>query len=294
MKNRPAPLSRRLLLLGCFLLCSNAAAGLLGVEGLRSKHAAVGPQLASSGFGGPLTLVSEERQRSIEGDVYAVLPHPFSAVSASLADPSRWCEIMILHLNTKFCRRTGEGAGTQIEMRVGRKHEQPVEKATALQFAWIPAVARADYLAVQMQAPDGPYDTRDYRLLVEAVPLESGKTFLHMGYAFSYGGSSQLAMQLYLATVGRDKVGFTVLKSGPEPEYVGGMRGVVERNTMRYYLAIDAYLGSLSAPPQERVDRRFAAWFDATERYPRQLHEVERAEYLQMKRNEYLRQAASR
>jgi hypothetical protein len=62
---------------------------------------------------------------------------------------------------------------------------------------------------------------------------------------------------------------------------------------MRYYLAIDAYLGSLSAPPQERVDRRFAAWFDATERYPRQLHEIEEAEYLAMKRKEIRAQSPS-
>lgn len=271
-----------------------SAAGLLGPTALRARQAALAPQLAANAFGGPLVLQSEESARSIEGDVYAVLPHPFAAVSAALAEPSQWCEIMILHLNTKFCRRTGEGAATQIEMRVGRKHEQPVNKATPLQFAWSAPVARADYLAVQMQAPDGPYDTRDYRLLAEAVPLEGGKTFLHMGYAFAYGGSSQFAMQLYLATVGRDKVGFTVVKPGAEPEYVGGMRGVVERNTMRYYLAIDAYMGSLAAPLQERVDRRFAAWFDATERFPKQLHEVERDEYLRMKRNEYLRQTAAR
>ena len=58
---------------------------------------------------------------------------------------------------------------------------------------------------------------------------------------------------------------------------------------MRYYLAIEAFLGAESAPPQERLEKRLRAWFAAIERYPRQLHEMERGEYLVMKRREYLR-----
>jgi len=115
-----------------------------------------------------------------------------------------------------------------------------------------------------------------------------------MGYALSYGIASEFAMNLYLGTVGRDKVGFTRTQAAGNDDaaFVGGMRGVVERNTMRYYLAIDAYLDSLAAPPQQQVDRRLQAWFDATEKYPRQLHEVERDAYLKMKRGEVERQQA--
>ena len=101
-------------------------------------------------------------------------------------------------------------------------------------------------------------------------------------------------MQAYLGTIGSDKVGFTVVgkQSDGQPLHVGGMRGLVERNTMRYYLAIEAFLGALSAPPQARLEKRLHDWFAAVERYPRQLHEMEQAEYLDMKRKEYLRQQA--
>jgi hypothetical protein len=259
------------------------AAGAIGPEALRARHTSLAPQLAENAFGGPLVLQSAEAGRRIEGDVYAVLGHPFAAVSAALADPAQWCEILILHLNTKYCRRNGDA----LDVRVGKKEEQKVDAATLLRFAWRPPTVRPDYLAAEMVAPDGPYDTRDYLLLAEAVPLEGNRTFLHLGYALSYGGASSLAMHLYLGTIGRDKVGFTRADGG----YVGGQRGVVERNTMRYYLAIDAYLRSLTAPAAERVEQRLQAWFDATEKYPRQLHELERADYLRMKRNEVARQA---
>jgi hypothetical protein len=60
------------------------------------------------------------------------------------------------------------------------------------------------------------------------------------------------------------------------------MQGVAERNTMRYFLAIDTFLDTASAP----IDARLRRFHDALERYPAQLHETEQAEYLAMKRRE--------
>lgn len=272
-----------------------SASSVLGASALRARHASLAPQLSGNAFGGPLVLQSEERSRRIDGNVYAVIDHPFPTVVAALSDPAQWCEILILHLNTKYCRRTEDQGVTQVELRVGKKHPQELKSATPLSFAWRAPQVRPDYLSIQMEAASGPYDTRDYRLLAEAVPLEGGRTFLHMGYGLSYGGASDLAMSLYLSTVGRDKVGFTRMKTqGPGDEaFVAGMRGVTERNTMRYYLAIDAYLDSLATPAEQQVEKRLQAWFDATERFPRQLHEVERDAYLRMKRGEVQRQATA-
>jgi hypothetical protein len=273
-----------------------AAAGLLGPAALQARHGSLAPELASNAFGGPLVLKSEEASRRIDGEVYAVLDHPFAKVSAALSDPLQWCDILILHLNTKYCRRIQEQGVTRLDVRVGKKEPQSIQSASRLDFTWQPPVSRPDYVAAILDSPDGPYDTRDYRLLAEAVPLDANRTFLHMGYALSHGAASEIAMQLYLGTIARDKVGFTRLQAprADDNGYVGGMRGVVERNTMRYYLAIDAYLGSLAAPPGQQLDKRLRAWFDATEKYPRQLHEVERDAYLRMKRGEVDRQNAAR
>ena len=81
-------------------------------------------------------------------------------------------------------------------------------------------------------------------------------------------------------------------KTNGQPIYVGSMRGAVERNTMRYYLAIEAYLGALSAPPQEQLEKRLRDWYAGSERYPVQLHELERDQYLAMKRKEVRRRAS--
>jgi hypothetical protein len=264
------------------------AAGPFGAQPLRAHHAQIAPQLAASEFGGPLLLRSDEAARRFEGEVFAVLEHPFDTVAGALSDPLQWCEILILHLNTKGCRETTPGGKQRVEIRVGRKDPQPPEDATLVAFDWHPPARRADYFVVQMDADDGPYDTSDYRLFVEGVPIDAKHTFIHMGYALTSGGASSVAMNLYLATFARNKVGFTHVRppTARDEGYVGGVRGIVERNTMRYYLCIDAYLGALAAPPGQRAERAITAWFNATERYARQLHELERDEYVRMKREE--------
>jgi hypothetical protein len=105
-----------------------------------------------------------------------------------------------------------------------------------------------------------------------------------------------MGMNMYLATSGRDKVGFSVVERTPEgkPVYVGGVRGMVERTTMRYYLALEAYLGSLDAPAPERMDKRLRAFHAGLERYRRQLHELELAEYLEIKRRDVSRVVQAR
>ena len=102
-------------------------------------------------------------------------------------------------------------------------------------------------------------------------------------------------MQAYLSTAGSSKVGFTQVADASQNNkvYVGGMRGAVERNTMRYYLAIEAYSQSLNEPQAERQNVRLEKWFDSTEQYPLQLHETDKASYLAMKKDEIARQQSA-
>lgn len=103
------------------------------------------------------------------------------------------------------------------------------------------------------------------------------------------------ALQGYLATFERDKVGFSVVgrHASGEPIYIGSTRGLIERNTMRYDLAIEAYLGALSLPESQQLAKRLNDWHSGVERYPRQLHQLERAEYLELKRVEVQPQKAA-
>ena len=253
---------------------------------LRAQYAALAPQLRNNQFQRPLTLQSTESSGRLRGDIYAVLDHPFSSVNSAFNGPAHWCDMLILHLNTKYCRATNTGSHDQLQVAIGKKTDEPLSSAYRVNFNFAVAAATPDYLDVVLNARDGPMGTSDYRIMLEAAALPDGHTFLHLTYSYAYGMAARLATQAYLSTVGSGKVGFT--KTGND--YIGGVRGVVERNTMRYYLAIDSYLAAGAATGAQQLDRRLESWFTATERYPRQLHEVERVEYFDMKRSEYKRQ----
>lgn len=258
---------------------------------LRSKYDAMQEQLQHNPYGRPLHMTSAEATDRVAGDVYALIKHSFNTVGASLNKPDRWCDIMMLHINTKFCRASGTGSGSRLKVNIGKKHDQAVDDAYPVDFAYNVDSHSSDYLKVLLTADAGPLSTRDYRVVLEAIPLGNNETFIHLTYSYAYGVAGRLAMQTYLKTIGSGKVGFTVVEKSPQgdPVYIGGMRGLVERNTMRYYLAIEAYLSTLSAPPQTRIERSLHHWFASVEQYPRQLRELKQDEYVSMKRREFAR-----
>ena len=262
---------------------------------LLALYVALASRLAHNEFGRPLALNSQETARQVNGDIYAVIDSPFGLVSKSFATPRTWCDVLILHINTKYCR-AGVGVGSdadRLSVRVGRKNAQDLEEAFALEFVFSVVAARPGYLAARVTSPTGPLGSRDYRIELQAVPLADGKSFLRLHYAYSFGGAARLATQGYLATGGSGKVGFTRVALGSgKYDYVRGLRGAVERNTMRYYLAVESYLESLAQPPGRQFSSRIEYWFNATEQYRLQLHEMDRATYLSMKQREYARQQA--
>jgi hypothetical protein len=254
-------------------------AALADAADLRAKHAEVRDQMRNNNFGRQLHIDSAESQNSLQGDVYAVLDHPFEKVKEALQDPSAWCDIMLLPFNTRGC----QASGNRLAVRIGRKPDQPVDQAYRLDFSFQSVAASSDFLETRLNAAQGPVGTRDYRISAEAVPLDGGKTFMHMRYSYGFGGAGRFAMQAYLSTAGASKVGFTT----------NGVRGAVERNAMRYYLAIDAYLDTMDVPAAQRVDKRINQWFAATERYPKQLHEMDRSTYVSLKREAYGKQTTA-
>ena len=261
---------------------------------LRAKYTELSGKLADNPFQKPLYLDSSENAGEVRGNLYALIQEPFPAVQFALKEPANWCDILILHLNTKYCRASSERAWTVLKVNIGRKAEQPIAQSYRVEFSYRVIAATPDHLAVVLDAAKGPFGTRNYSILLEAIPLKGGQTFVHLAYSYSYGTAAKLAMHAYLSTAGSKKVGFTVTgkRDDGQVEYIDGLRGLVERNTMRYYLAIEAYLGALSVPPSAQLEKRLRDWYAAVERYPRQLHEIEQSDYLELKRREYMRQQA--
>ena len=262
-------------------------------EALLARHAQLQDALAHSPFRRPLLLKSGNSTSAPLGEVHAVLNHAFETVRDSLRRAGRWCDVLILQTNIKRCAAVGDSGAQRLEVAVARRYTDPVDEAQAITFRYELQAAQPGYLSIKLTADEGPVGTRNYRLQFEAVPIGPQQTFVHMSYAYEPGLMARMATSAYLASAGRDKVGFSIAGRDGQgrPVLVGGIQGVAERNTMRYFLAIEAFLATLDAPAAQRLDQRLRYFHAALERHPAQLHETELGEYLAMKRREARRPA---
>lgn len=255
---------------------------------LRAVYRELRPSLQDNAFGEPLLVRSAaagEDARSAE--VYGVLPHAFRRLSLALRSPAQWCAFLPVNQNVKACTWQRRPEVTRVSLYVGRKHYQPPERAFELHGRFAVEADAADYLRVRLRAPKGPAGTEDYDIVFEAVDL-GGRAFVHLHSSYDSSFRSRMATEAYLSTLGRDKVGFSVIgrTADGRPRFVKGVHGIVERNAMRYYLALAAYLETDHLPPEQRFEARLTAWYEKTERYARQLRELSREEYMQAKRKE--------
>lgn len=264
-------------------------------EVLRAAFAVARTQSTQDTFGRPVYLQSVEASNRMQGEVYALVDHAYAEVRGALVQADQWCAILILQLNVQYCRASPSDAGAVLDAGIGRKLEQPLSEVYWVRFDHKVQRDADDYLAVALRAASGPMSTSDYRIVVEAMPFAQRQTLLHFSYGYSFGVAARWAIQAYLATIANDKVGFSIvgLRDDGQPIRATGMRGVLERNTMRYFLAIEARLGTLALPPALQRQQSLQDWFSATERYPRQLHEMDRDTYVAMKLRAIQRQATT-
>ena len=252
-------------------------------ERLAARQAALAPRLAA-----PQPVVeSSEGPQQARAEVYALLPHAWPTLAAALREPQQWCEALLPHV---YVRRCTAGPGL-LTLQVVTRADARTDQAEVLPLSLKISSGEAGYLKVSLGTDHGPLGLRDLQILFEAIPAGPSASFVHFSYQAGTSTVGGWLMQAYLATRGREKVGFSAGEGEP-PGTIRGTRGVVERNAMRYHLALATYLDSLARPEAGRAEYRLGAWFDATERYPRQLHETGREAYLAMKRRDL--QAAQR
>lgn len=256
-------------------------------QALLARHEALSAQFANSPMGAPLLIHSREQKDSLRAEVLAVVDYPFSRLKPALARASAWCQIIPLHPNVKSCTYQQAGNGKGITLYIGSKDFRMPDAAYQQHYRYEAELETTDYLLTTLTADKGPLGSRAYHMSFEAVPL-GNKSLIRVHSSYEPRKLVRIITQTYLATAGRNKVGFSTdgLTPAGEPLYIKGIMGVIERNAMRYFLALKAYMETRQLPDTRRFEARISRWFELTEHYPQQLRELERDEYLDIKRRE--------
>jgi hypothetical protein len=157
-------------------------------EELRARFTSLADKLAYNQFRRPLSMESKETADSVSGGIHAIVDHPFASARATLTKPAEWCELLLLHLNTKYCRAEGEGAKTVLHVNIGAKYDQPLADSHRVDFGYEVAASRADLFQVNLAADQGPMGTREVphrppgrRRLQQARPTSIFPTRTRMG-----------------------------------------------------------------------------------------------------------------
>jgi len=237
---------------------------------------------------------SGEKDGRFVGEIRARIAHPFAVVARALGESREWCAFAILHPNIKGCICEKAPDGERVTLYAGPKRGASLEDAYPIRYTFTLPAVTSDRIEIRLNAAMGPLKTRDYEFAITAEAAGDRTTRLVVRYAYRPSIESRLATAGYLATVGAGKHGFTVVgkDSSGRLQYVGGVRGIVERNAMRQLLAVEAYLDTRAREAAERDRARFERFHDLTERHADQLRELERDEYLTLKSAEFERQQA--
>ena len=286
-------LTRLFLFYLCALLAAQAQGADLGE--MQSLYRSLQPRLAQSPFQRELALDSTEASERLSGDIYATLDAPLANLELVNRSPLRWCEILLLLSNTKSCVVGRQDEAPSLQMRMGTKGPQALATTTPMNFKFETSAPQATVLETHLSSNSGPMGTKDGKLRVQAIAVGPNKSFIHLHYSYSSSLAGRLATGVYLQTLGRGKVGFSKEQaeaSRPaDAHWVGGVRGIIERNTMRYFMGLSCALQFAGTEaPTQRFAQMAPCWYDDTERYPQQLHEMGRQDYLDMKRAEYGRE----
>ena len=254
----------------------------------RLHEAFNGPFAEATGRGLPFRVWTQSDEGVVDSRAQFLLADvPFDRFVDVLGRAPGWCESLLLHLNVKTCVSRDAAAGERLELYLGRKYYEHPRESIRIEFDFRTEIA-SSALRTTLTADHGPYGTSKYVFVLSAVRVPRG-VFVELSLSNDVGYAGTV-VDLYLNTLGRSKIGFT--RTGKtifgNPQYVRGQEGAAERNVVRYMLALQVSLEKGDAAFADRA----AAWFDATERYPRQLREYEREQYLEIKRRERENQVA--
>lgn len=286
--NKSSWLPRFILLIIPACLTLDTANASAGKQDLLAVYTQLKPVLEHNAYGIPVYINSKDENDTMTGVIYGVLHYPFETVSQSVRSASNWCDIAPQHLNIKACTYQPTKDYCQLTFYSGRKFYEKADDVYQLAYRFDVNEQNNDFIHISLSADEGPAGTSQYRLHVKVIPLDKSSSFIYFSYSYQYNFITSMGMGTYLATLGSGKVGFSVTGKDEkgQPKYLGGVRGIIERNAVRYYLAIQSYLDTQSLTANKKFTARIDQWFDLTERHHLQLYEMDKKDYLEYKQQE--------
>jgi hypothetical protein len=281
---------KHLLLLSFLALCitHTGFADVLGPSSLLALAKRASSTLEHPSQKNLFYLEDNSTKRHKSGSAAMYFPQNIGEMADRLAELSNWCELLSLHLNIKAC--TFDSSKSELTVFLGRKFYQTPEQAYKLVYKFR-TIKHDNYFAVMMSAKKGPIGTSDFNFDFEILDL-NGKSFSRLHLSNRQSLISSIVANIYLSTAAKAKSGISIIGYNDDgsPAYTSGETASFERNILRYYFAISAFLQNINiSVDKQRHVLQLNTWYAQTTNYP-QLYEIQHVEYVSTKTRERVNQ----
>ena len=223
-------------------------------------------------------------QSELDGDlarvaVSARIPVAFTELQTFYRNDDAWCQGFFANVYVKACYKNGKLLRIFYD-----NNDEYQDLGDAFQFDYqvVEQTLNNQHLYISLRADSGPLGSEDYRLSIEAEAQSDSHTVLRLVYQSRYGFIARSALFVYLKTLGRDKIGFS---RDQQAQPVAGVRGILERNAMRYLLALCAYFSNQNAV--KPLANTLKNWHDYATVFSQELQEIDWSDYQKLKLREY-------
>lgn len=256
------------------------------LDEMREHYRELTENVATNPFRAPLSVASTETAERVTAEVFGVFDAPFAEVARAIAEPARVCDFISLNIFIKACTWKAANAPTEMTWFMGRKDYATPDADSVVSYSYNIDARTSEAVQVTLRAPEAMMGVTDSSIVFNALSID-GRTLIHVQAGYTPSLQSRMAIGTYLATFGRNKIGFTT-QPGADGRAVPvkGAQALIERNTMRYFLALQAYLDTRALPVEQHESASIARWFELTERYHDVLYEIPREQYIENKTRE--------
>jgi len=235
----------------------------------------------------PIYLKTEQEKNVLNVRLLGRFPFKFSEVADVLARPASYCDFLPLLFNVKSCVITEFSPVTRIKFYVAGKHYASPLASYRIQSVFS-LVERTDKkIRIRLDSNDNSSGKNGYNVDLVAIPMNS-ETLLYLKSRYAPGRVTRMATYTYIKVFAHNKPGFTeIIEPGTHAKkLITGFPAVIERSTVRAYFALKAYLLNIKVPKSGRYDACLKTWYDLNAPYKKQLYELGRDQYLEIKRRE--------
>lgn len=239
----------------------------------------------------PIYLATVQDSKVLNVSLFGRIPFSFTEVSAVLSRPQSYCDFLPVMFNVKGCVITRIHPNAQIKYYVAGKHYTPPLTSFRIHSRFRIIEKRKDFLEIMMEADEDSVGKSRYHVLLKVVPIEN-QALVSIESVYAPGRLTRMATYTYIKVFARNKPGFTkITVSGDgEQRYITGFPAIIERSIVRSYFALKAHLMSQHLPTGKRHEARLQSWYDLNLPHKLQLYELDRDQYLQIKRKERVNQ----